>query len=191
MSADTSGGSIRIGRSEGSIDADTSGGSITVKAAHSAVSASTSGGSIKVGFAAQPDGRSRLDTSGGMVTVYLADGIAMDIRARSGVGVTSAFTLENAQMKPGSDPAKAGRDHGPAGFSIWMAGAGIRGGTVFGATDDIGYRAVENRVSVADWHATVLHALGMEYEELFFEKHGLKERLTGVQEARVVSEIFA
>jgi hypothetical protein len=99
--------------------------------------------------------------------------------------------LPIAQMKPGSDVAKAGRDHGPAGFSIWMAGAGIKGGTVYGATDEIGYAAVENRVSVADWHATILHALGMNYEDLFYDHNGLKERLTGVDKARVVKEIFA
>lgn len=101
VSADTSGGSIRIGAAAGPIDADTSGGSIRVKAARAAVSASTSGGSIKVGFAAQPDGRSRLNTSGGTVTVYLADGLALDVRARSGVGVTSSIQLDGARMEPG------------------------------------------------------------------------------------------
>jgi hypothetical protein len=101
VKADTSGGSIRLGRIAGPVDADTSGGSISVKAARSTVSASTSGGSIKVGFAAQPDGRSRLDTSGGMVTVYLAEGLALDVKARSGVGVTSALVLDDARMEPG------------------------------------------------------------------------------------------
>jgi DUF4097 and DUF4098 domain-containing protein YvlB len=101
VSADTSGGSIRMGSVEGPVNADTSGGSISVKAARSRVEASTSGGSIKVGFAAQPDGKSRLDTSGGTVTVYLADGISLDVRARSGVGVSSAFTLDDAEMRPG------------------------------------------------------------------------------------------
>ena len=101
VNADTSGGSIRLGRIAGPVDADTSGGSIAVKAAQSSVSASTSGGSIKVGFTAQPDGRSRLDTSGGTVTVYLADGLALDVKARSGVGVTSALVLEDARMEPG------------------------------------------------------------------------------------------
>ncbi|MBQ17809.1 MAG: hypothetical protein CMJ65_11860 [Planctomycetaceae bacterium] len=99
--------------------------------------------------------------------------------------------LPIAQLKPGMDLKKAGRDHGPAGFSLWMAGAGIRGGTVYGATDEIGYKAVENRVSVADWHATMLHAMGMHHEGLFFDRHGLRERLTGVEEVRVVKELFS
>jgi hypothetical protein len=72
-----------------------------------------------------------------------------------------------------------------------MAGAGIKAGTVYGATDDLGLAAVENRVSVPDWHATILHLLGLHHKELFFEQHGLKDRLTSVFEARVVKEILA
>jgi len=98
--------------------------------------------------------------------------------------------LPISQLKPGGDPKKAGRDHGPAGFSIWMAGAGIRGGTVYGSTDEIGYRAQEQRVSVADWHATMLHALGMHHEDLVYERHGFRERLTGTDDVRVVKELF-
>ena len=99
--------------------------------------------------------------------------------------------LPIAQIRPGTDPKKAGRDHGPAGFSIWMAGAGIRGGTVYGTTDEIGYKAVDKRVSVADWHATMLYALGMHHEDLYFDRHGFRERLTGTDEVRVVRELFA
>ncbi|MBT4868387.1 MAG: DUF1501 domain-containing protein, partial [Planctomycetaceae bacterium] len=89
------------------------------------------------------------------------------------------------------DAKKAGRDHGPAGFSLWMAGGGMKRGFVYGATDEIGYKAVENRVSVNDWHATVLHAMGLNNEELHFERNGLKDRLTGIVDARVVKELFA
>jgi len=99
--------------------------------------------------------------------------------------------LPIAQMRQGSDLKKAGRDHGPTGFSVWFAGAGIKGGTVYGNTDEIGWRAAENRVSVNDWHATILHALGLHNEQLFFETHGFKERLTGVEKVRVVKEILA
>ena len=89
-------------------------------------------------------------------------------------------------------PSKAaGRDHGPNGFSIWMAGGGIKGGTVYGATDDIGFKAAENRVSVHDFHATMLHLLGMNHRDLALERHGLKERLTDQFPARVVKEIIA
>lgn len=99
--------------------------------------------------------------------------------------------LPMAQMKPGSDPAKAGRDHGPAGFSIWMAGGGIRPGTAYGATDEIGYRAAENPVSVADWHATILHQLGLHNDELFFRRNGFEEKLTGVEQPRIIEGILS
>ncbi|MEO7651481.1 MAG: DUF1501 domain-containing protein [Bryobacteraceae bacterium] len=85
----------------------------------------------------------------------------------------------------------AGRDHGPSGFSVWLAGGGVKGGTVYGATDELGHKAVENRVSVHDFHATVLNQLGMRYRDLVYERHGLKERLTDQFPARVVSEVLA
>ena len=85
----------------------------------------------------------------------------------------------------------AGRDHGPNGFSVWMAGGGLKRGVVHGATDDIGFKASENRVSVHDFHATILHLLGMNNRELFLNRNGLQERLTDQYPARVVSEIIA
>jgi hypothetical protein len=86
---------------------------------------------------------------------------------------------------------KAGRDHGPAGFSTWMAGGGIKGGTVYGATDEIGYKAVENPVSVHDFNATILHILGLDYRKLVFRREGRGERITDEFPARVLSEIIA
>ncbi|MGH9673554.1 MAG: DUF1501 domain-containing protein [Bryobacteraceae bacterium] len=83
-----------------------------------------------------------------------------------------------------------GRDHGPSGFSVWLAGGGVKGGTIYGATDELGHQAVENRVSVHDFHATILHALGTNYRNLVFRRHGLDERLTDQFPARVVSEII-
>ena len=85
----------------------------------------------------------------------------------------------------------AGRDHGPNGFSVWMAGGGAKGGTVYGATDDIGFKAEENKVSVHDFHATVLHMLGLNARDLALERQGLKERLTDQFPARVVTEVLA
>src|SRR5262249_59095142 len=98
--------------------------------------------------------------------------------------------LPIAQLPPDRDERKAGRDHNKNAFCCWMAGAGIKAGTVYGATDDIGLAAVENRVSVPDWHATILHLLGLHHKELFFEQHGLKERLTSVFEAPAATEIL-
>ena len=96
-----------------------------------------------------------------------------------------------AQLPADKDERKAGRDHNKNAFCSWLAGAGIKGGTTYGATDDLGLAAVENRVGVPDWHATILHLLGLRHDELFIEQHGLKERLTGVSEARVVEGILA
>lgn len=86
--------------------------------------------------------------------------------------------------------ANVGRDHGPSGFSVWMAGGGIKGGTTYGATDEIGYRAAENKVSVHDFHATILHLLGMDHRRLVFEREGRNERITDEFPARVVSDIL-
>ncbi|MCA9135174.1 MAG: DUF1501 domain-containing protein [Planctomycetales bacterium] len=84
-----------------------------------------------------------------------------------------------------------GRDHHIKGFSMWMAGGGIRGGTSYGATDEFGYNAVENKVHVRDFHATMLHLLGIDHTRLTFKFQGLDFRLTGVEEARVVKELLA
>ena len=83
-----------------------------------------------------------------------------------------------------------GRDHHIKGFSIWLAGAGIRGGITHGATDDLGYNAVENVVHVRDLHATILHLLGIDHEQFYLNYQGLDLRLTGVDPARVVQEIL-
>ncbi|MCG8602644.1 MAG: DUF1501 domain-containing protein, partial [Verrucomicrobiales bacterium] len=84
-----------------------------------------------------------------------------------------------------------GRDHNMQAFSTWMAGGGIRGGLTYGKTDDFGHSVVENPVSVHDFHATVLHALGLDHQKLFFERSGLEERLVGFEPPRVVEEILA
>ena len=72
-----------------------------------------------------------------------------------------------------------------------MAGGGVRGGTVYGSTDELGYASVENRVSIQDWHATILHLMGFHHEKLTFNRNGLDERLTHQFKARVVKEILA
>ncbi len=92
-------------------------------------------------------------------------------------------------QKPTS--GESGRDHGPSGFSVWMAGGGIKGGTVYGATDEIGYKAVEKPVSVHDFHATILQLLGLNHRDLVYEREGRNERLTDEFPARVVQEIIA
>ncbi len=99
--------------------------------------------------------------------------------------------LPIAQLPGDKDVNKAGRDHNKNAMVSWMAGGGIKGGISYGETDPLGFAAVEKRVSVPDWHATILHQLGMHHEELFYERNGLKERLIGVREARVVTDTLA
>ena len=84
-----------------------------------------------------------------------------------------------------------GRDHNMQAFSSWMAGGGVKGGLSYGKTDDFGHKAIENPVSVHDFHATILHLLGLHHQELFFRRSGLEERLTGVSIPTVVHDILA
>lgn len=77
----------------------------------------------------------------------------------------------------------SGRNHNPFGFTVWMAGAGVRAGTVIGSTDEIGLRAAESPQSVKNLHATLLTALGLQPDELSFDHLGRQERLTGVAES--------
>ena len=89
------------------------------------------------------------------------------------------------------DVKTAGRDHNKNAMVTWMAGPGIKSGTVYGTTDELGFAAVENKVTVQDWHATMLHLLGLNYEQIFFERDGLREKLTSVFETRVIDGILA
>ncbi|MEE3177003.1 MAG: DUF1501 domain-containing protein [Verrucomicrobiota bacterium] len=83
-----------------------------------------------------------------------------------------------------------GRDHHPRCFSGWLAGGGIKGGMHYGETDDFSYNVVKDSVRVRDLHATMLHLLGVDHEQLTFPFQGLDQRLTGVEKARTVSEII-
>jgi hypothetical protein len=85
----------------------------------------------------------------------------------------------------------SGRDHNMQGFTTWMAGGGLKRGFSFGETDELGHKAVVDPVSVPDFHATILHALGLDAERLHFERNGLEERLTGFASPKVVQGIFA
>ncbi|MEE2639681.1 MAG: DUF1501 domain-containing protein [Planctomycetota bacterium] len=83
-----------------------------------------------------------------------------------------------------------GRDHNPFGFSLWMAGGGILGGTVVGATDEFGYKAVQDRYEIHDLHATMLHLLGMDHERLVFRYSGRDMRLTDVH-GKLIKQVLA
>jgi hypothetical protein len=84
-----------------------------------------------------------------------------------------------------------GRDHHPRCFSMWMAGGGSKGGTVYGTTDEFSYNIVENPVHIRDFHATVLQLLGRDHRRFTYRHQGLDQRLTGVEESRVIRELIA
>ena len=83
-----------------------------------------------------------------------------------------------------------GRDHNQYGFTVWMAGGGVKPGIVYGATDEFGYRAIENRLEMHDLHATMLHLLGVDHTRSTFRFSGRDMRLTDVH-GHVVKEIVA
>ncbi|HEV3142305.1 MAG TPA: DUF1501 domain-containing protein [Gemmataceae bacterium] len=92
--------------------------------------------------------------------------------------------------QPGTQGPGLGRDHNHWGFSVWLAGGGVKGGMVYGATDEFGYKAVENPVHVHDLHATMLHLLGFDHEKLTYRYAGRDFRLTDVA-GKVVRDIVA
>jgi len=89
-----------------------------------------------------------------------------------------------------SDTLGTGRDHNQYGFSVWLAGAGLRGGLAYGATDETGMKAVDSRVHWHDFHATVLHLLGIDHQRLTFYHNGIQRRLTNVH-GHVLHDILA
>ena len=91
---------------------------------------------------------------------------------------------------PMSESGK-GRDHNPWGYSVWLAGGGVKGGLEYGATDDFCYNIAENPVHLRDLHATILHCLGIDHSRFSEKFRGLHVKLTGVEEAHVVKGILA
>jgi len=86
---------------------------------------------------------------------------------------------------------KPGRDHDWHGYSMWIAGAGVKGGQAIGATDELGFAAVEDRCHVSDLHATILHLMGIDHTRLSYLHQGLNQRLTGVEDHRVITKALA
>ena len=116
-------------------------------------------------------------------------GLLTDLKARG--------LLENTLVVWGGEFGRTpfnekgtGRDHNPWGFTMWLAGGGAKGGTVVGATDDIGLRAVENKCHVLDFHATMLHLLGLNHEQLTYLHNGRNERPT-INDGIVIQEALA
>src|SRR5690606_14428340 len=82
-----------------------------------------------------------------------------------------------------------GRDHNPTGFTMWLAGGGVRGGQAIGATDDFGFHAIEQRTHVHDLHATILYALGLDHMRLTYSHNGRRENPT-INEGTVLKQVF-
>ena len=110
-------------------------------------------------------------------------GAALLTRPRSSAGLLEdtlvAFVTEFGRM-PTFQKGANGRDHNPNGFTVWLAGAGVKRGFSYGATDEFGYKAVENVATIYDLHATILHLLGLDHERLSFYHNGIERRLTDV-----------
>jgi uncharacterized protein (DUF1501 family) len=116
-------------------------------------------------------------------------GLLRDLRARGLLDDTLVLwggEFGRTPVAQGTD----GRDHNPHGFTMWMAGGGVKGGMAYGATDDYGYYAAENKVHIHDLHATILHLLGMNHERLTYRYAGRDFRLTDVA-GHVVTDIMA
>jgi hypothetical protein len=119
-----------------------------------------------------------------------AAGLLTDLKRLGLLDSTLVFWGGEFGRTPGAQN-KDGRDHHPYGFSVWLAGGGIKGGQTYGATDDFGYRAVTDRCGVADLHATMLHLLGLDYKRLTYSHNGREERLTDVHEPKLLKPLLA
>jgi hypothetical protein len=98
------------------------------------------------------------------------------------------FGRTPAAENPGSP--SPGRNHSPSGYTVWLSGAGVKGGQAIGSTDEVGYAAIEKPVTPQDFHATILHAFGIDQHSLYYQHHNRKEIVT-VNGGEVVKEVFA
>ncbi len=106
-------------------------------------------------------------------------GLLRDLKSRGMLKDTLVIWAGEFGRTPVSQ-GNDGRDHNPYGYSIWMAGGGVKPGFIYGATDEIGYHAVEDRMHIHDFHATVMHLLGFDHEKLTYNYSGRDFRLTDV-----------
>ena len=117
-------------------------------------------------------------------------GLLADLKQRGMLEDTIVWWGGEFGRTPYAEKNGTGRDHNPAGFSIWVAGGGFRSGIAYGETDEFGHHAISDKVHMHDLHATLLHSLGLDHEKLTYRHAGRDFRLTDVH-GRVVSELFA
>ena len=151
------------------------------------------GGSPRHGWDGHEDNRENHSREAALIDRPIA-GLIKDLRQRGMLEDTLVlFTSEFGRTPFTQAPAGQlglGRDHNPEGFTVWLAGAGLKRGFAYGATDDVGWKAVEKPVSWPDFHATVLHLLGIDHERLTFYHNGIERRLTNVH-GQVLGEVIA
>ena len=116
-------------------------------------------------------------------------GLLKDLKQRGLLEDTLVVWCTEFGRMPTFQAGASGRDHNPSGFTAWLAGAGVKKGFSFGATDEFSYKAVEDVVSVYDFHATILHLLGLDHERLSFYHDGIERRLTDVH-GNVIKQIL-
>ena len=116
-------------------------------------------------------------------------GLLKDLKARGLLDDTLVIWAGEFGRTPFSQGSN-GRDHNPYGYSVWLAGGGVKGGTVYGATDELGYHVTENKCDIYDLWATVLHLMGLDHEELTYRHGGRDLRLTDVH-GRVIQHVIA
>ncbi len=117
-------------------------------------------------------------------------GLLRDLKSRGLLRDTLIIWGGEFGRTPAAEGGRDGRDHNPEGFTMWLAGAGVKAGTAYGATDDYGWYATENKVHLHDFHATILALLGLDHERLTYRHAGRDFRLTDVA-GHVVTDIFA
>jgi len=113
-----------------------------------------------------------------------------DLKQRGMLKDTLVLWCTEFGRMPTHQTGSEGRDHNPSGFTVWMAGAGVKGGTAYGATDEFGYKATEDVTTIYDFHATVLHLLGLDHKRLTYYHNGINRRLTDVH-GEVIPKVLA
>jgi hypothetical protein len=119
-----------------------------------------------------------------------ASALLTDLKARGMLEDTLVLWTTEFGRMPTFQKGASGRDHNPKGFSVWLAGAGVKPGFSYGATDEFGHQAVENVTTIYDLHATLLHLLGLDHERLTYYHNGIERRLTDVH-GKVIRAVLA
>ena len=139
------------------------------------------------------DGHSKLkeqyDVHGEILDQPVA-GLLKDLKQRGMLESTLVIFATEFGRMPMFQAGTYGRDHNPNGFTCWLAGAGVKGGFSYGATDEFGFRAQENVVSPHDFHATILHLLGLDHKRLTYYHNGIDRRLTDVH-GKVIQQVLS